>query len=278
MRSSSARKMWLLGLVLPVFFTYTQGFCAAPFVFSNSTPFGLVESGIPPTPASLYPSSLTVAGLTGWKVAKATVTLHGLSHTFPSDISMLLLGPQGQSAILMSQTGGQNRYSVTNLTLTLDDDATNSLPIYTSLSSGTFRPTDGYLALGYPHFPYDFPTPAPAGNSNSPALLSAFKSTDPNGVWSLFVVDDSAGDTGSIAGGWSLSLTIGVPLQVVPARTNVVLSWPLVAANCSLQSASALGQNAIWSNVPTAPVTNAGRLVVTNLALQKSTFFRLIGP
>jgi subtilisin-like proprotein convertase family protein len=270
--------MWLLGLVLAVLFTSVQGFCAAPFVFSNPAPIGLVESGVPPTPASLYPSSVTVSGLTGWKVAKATVTLHGLSHTFPSDISMLLLGPQGQGAFLMAQTGGQNRYSVTNLTLTLDDDATNPLPIYTSLSSGTFRPTDGYLVLGYPHFPYDFPTPAPAGNSNSPALLSAFKNTDPNGVWSLFVVDDSAGDTGSIAGGWSLSVTIGVPLQIVQARTNVVLSWPLVAANCTLQSATGLGPGVVWSNVSTAPITNAGRLMVTNLALQRSTYFRLIGP
>jgi hypothetical protein len=255
-----------------------QGFCAAPFVFSNPAPVGLVESNPPPTAASPYPSGLTVTGLTGWKVAKATVTLHELSHTFPSDINMLLVGPQGQSAILMSQTGGQNRYSVTNLTLTLDDDATNSLPIDTGLSSGTFRPTNGYLALGWPHFPYDFPAPAPAGNSNSPALLGTFKNTDPNGVWSLFVVDDSTGDTGSIAGGWSLSVTIGVPLQIVQARTNVVLSWPVVAANCSLQSAAGLGPNTIWSNVATAPITNAGRLVVTNLVSQRSTYFRLIGP
>jgi len=216
--------------------------------------------------------------LAGWKVAKATVTLHGLTHTFPSDISMLLAGPQGQSAILMAQTGGQNRYSVTNLTLTLDDDATTSLPIYTSLVSGTFQPIDGYLILGYPHFPYDFPPPAPAGNSNSPALLGVFKNTDPNGVWNLFIVDDSSGDTGSIAGGWSLSVAVGVPLQIVHARTNVVLSWPVAAANCSLQSALNLAPTTFWSNVTTVPVTNAGRLVVTNPAPQRSTFFRLIGP
>jgi hypothetical protein len=241
-------------------------------------PIALIESGMPPTAASPYPSSLTVSGLTGWKVAKATVTLHGLSHTFPSDISMLLVGPQGERALVMAQTGGQNRYSVTNLTLTLDDDAANPLPIYTSLVSGTFRPIDGYLVLGYPHFPYDFPAPAPAGNSNSPALFGVFKNTDPNGVWNLFVVDDSAGDTGSIAGGWSLSVSVGVPLQIAQARTNVVLSWPLVAANCSLQSALSLGPTLQWSNVTTAPVTNAGRLVVTNPAPQRSTFFRLVGP
>ncbi len=72
-----------------------------------------------------------------------TVTLHGLGHDFPSDVSVLLFDPQGQSAIVMSKIGGQVKYSVTNLTLTLDDDAVNSLPVYSILVSGTFKPTNG---------------------------------------------------------------------------------------------------------------------------------------
>jgi hypothetical protein len=236
------------------------------------------ESSKPPTPAAPYPSTVTVTGLTGLAVSKATVTLQGLSHTFPSDISILLVGPQGQSAILMSETGGQNRYSVTNLTLTLDDDAASPLPLYTSLVSGTFRPTDGYLPLGYPHFPYDFPPPAPPGNSNSVAALSVFKNTNPNGAWNLFVVDDSSGDTGNIAGGWSLTVSVGVPLAIARSSTNVVLTWPVTAVNCSLQYLSDLKPSSLWSNVTTVPVTNAGRVMVTNPASQRSVFYRLIAP
>jgi len=257
-------------------FISLPGAWAAPLTFSNTNAISLIENGLPPTPAVPYPTSVTVTGLTGMSVAKATVTLHGLTHTFPSDVSMLLLGPQGQRAIIMSQTGGQSRYSVTNLTLTLDDNATNPLPIYTSLNSGTFQPTDGYLALGYAHFPYDFPSPAPPGNSNSVSALSVFKNTDPNGTWSLFVVDDSTGDTGSIAGGWSLTLTVGVQLQIARSQTNVVLSWPAAVSNYSLQSAVGLNPSVNWSNVTTIPTTNSGRLLVANPVSNPARFFRLI--
>ncbi len=35
-----------------------------------------------------------------------------------------------------------------------------------------------------------------------------FNLTNPNGVWSLYVVDDTGGDTGSISNGWLLALTV----------------------------------------------------------------------
>ena len=40
----------------------------------------------------------------------------------------------------------------------------------------------------------------------------AFVGTDPNGTWSLYVLDDFTGLSGTIAGGWSLSLTLGLPV------------------------------------------------------------------
>jgi subtilisin-like proprotein convertase family protein len=248
---------------------------SAPLTFSNANSITLNEDGYPPSPAAPYPSTISVAGFPGAGVTKATVTLHGLSHTFPSDISMLLVGPHGQSAILMAQTGGQSRYSVTNLTLTLDDDVVNSLPIYTGLTSGAFRPTDGYPVLGYAHFPYDFPAPAPPGNSNSVSSLGIFKNTDPNGQWSLFVVDDSTGDTGSISEGWSLSLAISPVLQVGRSERDVVIAWPRWATNCLLQSSAGLSADS-WSNVTNQPSANYGWLMVTNPASGPWTFFRLI--
>jgi subtilisin-like proprotein convertase family protein len=248
----------------------------APFVFSNTNVISLGENDYPPSPATPYLSTVNVAGYPGARLIKATATFHNLTHTFPSDISVLLVGPQGQRTILMSQTGGQNRYSVTNLTLTLDDDATNSLPVFTGLTSGVFRPTDGYLLLGYPRFPYDFPPPAPSGNSNAISSLAVFQNTDPNGVWSLFIVDDSTGDTGSVAGGWSLSLSLGTELQIAHMQTNVVLSWPDWATNCLLQLSPGPAPNS-WTNATAQPARAYGWFVLTNPVSGPGTLFRLVG-
>ena len=36
--------------------------------------------------------------------------------------------------------------------------------------------------------------------------MSVFNGSDPNGIWTLYILDDAAGDTGILAGGWSLQI------------------------------------------------------------------------
>jgi subtilisin-like proprotein convertase family protein len=252
----------------------TVGACAASVTFSNANTVTINDSVTPPTAATPYPSSISVSGFPGQVVSKATVSLYGFTHGFASDVDILLLGPQGQKTILLANVGGQNKYSVTNLILTLDDDASSALPIFTRLVSGTFKPTDGYAALGYPNLPFDFPPPVPAGNSNSPTALSVFKNTDPNGTWKLFVVDDASGDAGTIVGGWSLTISAGFALDIGRVQTNTVVSWSASATNCSLQSSAGLAMP--WSNVTNTPVLNGGRNYVTNAINSTSKFYRLI--
>jgi subtilisin-like proprotein convertase family protein len=246
----------------------------APITFSNANVITLQDGLTPPTAATPYPSSVTVTGLSGQAVTKATVTLFGFSHGFPSDVDILLVGPQGQRSILMANVGGQNKYSVTNLTLTFDDDAASMLPVYAWLVSGTFKPTDGYAALGYPNLPFEFPSPAPAGNSHSPTALSVFKNTDASGTWKLFVVDDVAGDTGTIVGGWSLTLSVAVPIQIARVQSNMVVSWPVSATNYSLQYS--LGLSSLWSDVTNVPAISGGNYYVTNAITGGSKFYRLL--
>ncbi|WP_283159912.1 Calx-beta domain-containing protein, partial [Microcystis aeruginosa] len=51
--------------------------------------------------------------------------------------------------------------------------------------------------------------------------FSVFNSTNPNGTWSLYVVDDVGGDAGTIAGGWSLNIgTASTAPTLAIAATN----------------------------------------------------------
>jgi subtilisin-like proprotein convertase family protein len=257
-----------------VFVMAAQSAHAGSLTFSNANAIVMNDGLAPPTAAALYPSSITVVGLAGQVVTKATITLFGFTHGFPSDVDLLLIGPQGQKSIVMANAGGQNKYSVTNLNLTFEDDAASTLPIYSRLTSGTFKPTDGYAALGYTNLPFEFPTPAPAGNSNSPTALSVFRNTDPSGTWKLFVVDDASGDSGMIAGGWSLTLSVGVPIQIVRIQTNIVVSWPGSATNCSIQFLPSF--SSAWSDLTNAPSLTGGRYYLTNAITGGSKFYRLI--
>jgi subtilisin-like proprotein convertase family protein len=239
--------------------------------FSNTNYLAINDSDNPPTIATPYPSQITVSGLTGEVVTNVTVTLNGFTHSFPSDVNIILVGPQGQTALLMSDVGGQDADSVTNLTLTLDDQADAPLPILDPLFSGTFQPTASVTPL-----PFNFPPPAPAGNSNAPPMLSIFNGTDPNGVWSLLVVDDVAGDDGYISDGWSISVSAGVQLQLTNSGTNVVLSWPVVSGHSfSVQHSPSL-TNTTWTNLPAVPAEVLGRYVVTNAKSGNIGFFRLL--
>jgi len=147
-------------------------------------------------PAGPYPGSIVVAGL-ATNLVRLTVTLGDLSHAFPDDLDVLLVAPNGDAALLMSDAGGAD--PVAGVTLTFDDDAATGLPDAAPLATGTFRPTDHAGTND------GFPAPAPKGPYT--ASLAVFDGIDPNGIWQLFVVDDVPGFVGSIAGGWSLTLT-----------------------------------------------------------------------
>ena len=47
------------------------------------------------------------------------VKIYGLTHTFPDDIDLLLVGPGGQNAIIMSDVGGST--AVSNVSFTIAD-------------------------------------------------------------------------------------------------------------------------------------------------------------
>jgi hypothetical protein len=154
--------------------------------------------------ATPYPSTITVT--TTGLVSDVNVTLTGASHVFPPDLDVLLVGPGGQSAILMADTGVNgvpSKWPMTDVDLTFDDAATDKIPNNTTTHTGTYLPT----IVGA----FDGTAPAPAGPYG--ASLSVFNEIDPNGTWQLFVYDDRTHLGGSITGGWSLDIATR-PLEI----------------------------------------------------------------
>lgn len=145
------------------------------------------------SPATPYPATVFVSGVTA-TVERVVVTLSNVTHSAPADLDVLLVGPGGQKVILMSDAGG--RPGVNNVTLTFDDASELSLPDFGIFVTESYRPTN--FGEGD-----SFAAPAPAGPYAS--ALGAFRGTDPNGAWSLYVMDDSPGDAGFVAGGWGLT-------------------------------------------------------------------------
>ena len=165
----------------------------ATLAFSNVAPISVIDA----SPSSPYPSLINVSGVAG-TVTKVTVTLRNLTHPFPDDLDVLLVGPGGETVLLMSDAGGGNSSALNDVTLTFDDSAAISLADQAQILSGTFKPTN----YGSPD---TFSVPAPVGPYGN--SLAAFAGTNPNGVWRLFVVDDLKKNAGQLASGWSLAIT-----------------------------------------------------------------------
>ncbi|HZW05493.1 MAG TPA: hypothetical protein VFF65_00090 [Phycisphaerales bacterium] len=162
---------------------------ASADVFSNNTPI-VIPTGAPGTTGGpSTPSTINVAF--GGPVTGATVTLHGLTHTFPADLDILLVGPAGQTVMLASDQGGGTDVVLVNLTF---QDGAPALPAV--WVSGTYSPVSPAQS--------DVITGAPAGPYGT-SVMSAF-SANWNGVWTLYIQDDAGGDIGALEGGWSIEL------------------------------------------------------------------------
>ncbi len=175
-----------------------------PANFSNTAAITINDNSA----GSPYPSTIAVSGLSG-SVTKVTVSVTGITHGFPDDIDMMLVGPGGQNALMMSDCGGNN--NISGVSLTLDDAAATSLPDSTQITGGTYKPTNFDTTTDT----FPAPAPSPAGA----AALSTFNGTNPNGTWALYVRDDFGSQSGSISGGWTLRITTNNCAAATPTLT-----------------------------------------------------------
>jgi hypothetical protein len=180
-------------------------------------------------PANKYPSSIAVSGVAG-TVTNATVTLIGLSSSSPDDIDAVIVGPNGQKVMLMSDACGVNPSSLQDDNWTFDDSAS------TFLSDGgpcgafqfqdeSFRPTN------YENPDLDDLTPG--GGPAGPYLnsLSLLAGGSPDGAWNLFVFDDNASFHGFDLSAWALNLEIQPP-PAGPAAPQATGQQAAALAKC----------------------------------------------
>ena len=230
--------------------------------FTNSGAITIPDVGL----ASPYPAQIEVAGL-GGVLGHVAVKLADLNHPWPGDLEMLLVSPTGKKALVMSNAGKSP--SAGAVSITFSDAAAVPLPENEPITSGLFR------ATGYPPND-DFPAPAPA----APFVtnFASFLGDSPNGIWSLFVHDDTAGNGGVIGGGWSLELaTVILPqLDIEVTEVNdVVLRWAAPEPPFYVQTLAELG-GTNWETAPVVPALDGSRYYVNLPATNAAAFYRLL--
>ena len=151
--------------------------------------------GITNGAASLYPSTVNVPNVWG-PITDVNVTLHSLGHTNPDDLDIVLRSPTGVNVALMSDACGTG--DVEDISPTFNDQASSTMADAGDCIGSQFKPSnvdDGADSWG---------TDVTGPVSNT---LSAFNGTSALGVWSLYVVDDTAANVGDLEGGWSMVIT-----------------------------------------------------------------------
>lgn len=226
-------------------------------------------------PATPYPSTISVSGATG-AVDKVVVTLTGLSHSFPDDLDVLLVSPDGQKLMLMSDVGGSHSISGVNLVFT---NSGAFLSDSNQIISGQYRPSDFELGDA-------FSAPAPAGPYAS--TFSTFNGSNPNGDWQLYVNDDAGADFGAIANGWSIALTTVTrinPPAVLPTTIGPVSL--LLNGHFQMTVAGDAGANyrvemssnlTTWSPISTNTAGGDGKCIFTDTSASGSgtRFYRAV--
>lgn len=253
-----------------------------PTTFSNTDSIAIPATGSANQigPASPYPSNISVSGMTG-AVTKVTVTFHGLTHGALGDVDAMVVAPNGENLVVLSDVGDPNQLvTATNINLTFDDSAPGPVPAQVVVPSGTYRPTNTNAGGATDSFPSPAPTP-----SNQTTLAGAFvglTGSGLNGTWRLFVVDDATGDVGEMAGGWSLAIT--TEASAVSTTTTVSSSdatsttGQSVTFTASVRAGgSAVTQGTVQFSVDgtnlgvPAPLNGAGNAELTTVGLTEGT-------
>jgi subtilisin-like proprotein convertase family protein len=151
--------------------------------FSNITPTPI------PTGPAVASAVITVTGMTG-SILDLNLTTF-IQHTFAADMDITLMSPAGTVVTLSSDNGTSND-NVFNGTVWDDSADPDGQVPYTTNNGMVTDNAYVNLTLASPLTPEE--------------SMAAFNGEDPNGVWTITISDDLAGDGGSLDS-WTLDIT-----------------------------------------------------------------------
>lgn len=202
---------------------------------TNSFTFSSGQS-VPDGNTSGLAVSTNLSGMSG-NISSVTVSLN-ISGGYNGDLYAYLAGPNGGFSVLLNRVGVSNSasafgYSDAGFNITLSDSAANSVQYYQSYSP-TF--SGGQLTgLWQPEGVNIDPQSSPTTFFNSPqtAMLSSFGGTDPNGAWTLYIADLSAGGQSTLLN-WGLDIvTVPEPASyaLIVTAAGALLGWRIRLRN-----------------------------------------------
>ena len=166
-------------------------------------------------------TDIQVQGMTG-RVSHVHVTLLGVHHEFGNDADVLLVAPDGQHSIVLSD-------ACAGITAPRSWTFEQSQPRFlgsapSGCDLGFYRPTQLEPSTDA------FPGAPPAGARTYEGDFDRFLGAQPNGTWQLHVNDDDpTAFTGAIDRGWVLQLeTTDAPVTVPgPVTDGAASQYPL---------------------------------------------------
>ncbi|HYP55873.1 MAG TPA: hypothetical protein VEQ41_06195 [Solirubrobacterales bacterium] len=201
MKRSTAKKAWLVALGVALTALALPGVAGAEVL--NRTQPGDVTIPLAGGNGSPYPSVLQVEEADG-NINDLNVQVT-LSHTYPDDVDLALVSPDGDSEMLMSDACGSG--DLAGATIEFNDDIGGPMPDAGPCATNTYNPSnyEGADTFG-----------APGPGSVSTASLANFDGEDPNGPWHLFVIDDVGAEDAGLITSWSLSINTDTAEVIVP--------------------------------------------------------------
>jgi len=157
---------------------------------SNETNILIPDEG----QASVYPITFTVSNIT-YPIISISLILSGYSHTYDTDVGMLLVAPNNLYYSIITGRQGDGE-SVDNINVTLRSSQVINWDGY---SAGDFI-NDSYC---YEDSEFNAPSPYQFYEEDFTNNLTGFTGMlpiDVNGTWSLYIQDFSSGDEGTLSG------------------------------------------------------------------------------
>ena len=246
-------------------------FGTVPATYSNTTVVNMPQ-GQPATSAGNfgpYPSNIVVGGLPTTGVRVASINFNGISHTWTSDLDIVLVSPTGVPVILLSDAAGSSDFVNSNIVFR---DGAPGIPTIALIPNGTYSPTN----VGTPD---NFPAPGPGLLSQGTTPTLSTFTGNVNGTWRLYGLDQAFGDFGKIDQ-WSITFALVTPPTVtwtgganiftnaaatIPyvAGTNLEVVWvrPTVTTTytANISSGSCAGANNVIVTVKTIPVVTVDK-------------------